>query len=168
MKRLILLAYLVVEIAAFAGLVVWLGVGWAVLITAAAAVLGLVVIARRGRAVFADLQRAARNEVAPTKPLTDTALLAGSSILLIVPGVVTTIIGLVLTVAPVRRLLAPAVAAMGVRTVDKLVGKSRLVARRYDTGTVVDGTVYVDTVVTTPGSSGPQPGPAPHQLPRGH
>lgn len=94
--RSILLSYLAIEIAAFVGLSVWLGVGWAILITLLTAVTGYVFLVARGRRVVHDLTRAARNEIRPTEPLPDTALLGLSSVLVIAPGVVTTVLGVAL------------------------------------------------------------------------
>lgn len=147
MKRLVFLAYLIIEIGVFVGLSVWLGFGWALLITVAVAGTGLLLLARRGRAVFADLARASRNEIGPTTPLTDTALLAASTMLLIVPGLVTSTLGLLLFVKPVRRAVAPGVAAFGERRFAHMVDRAGRYAAGPMSGTVIDGTVFVETTV---------------------
>ncbi|GAB18474.1 hypothetical protein GOEFS_054_00880 [Gordonia effusa NBRC 100432] len=147
MKRLIFLAYLVIEIGVFVGLSMWLNFGWALLIAIAAGGAGLILLARRGRAVFGDLARASRNEIAPGRPLTDTALLAVSTMLLVVPGIVTSVLGLLLLAKPVRRLLTPAVAAFGARKFATAVDRAGLYATGVMPGRVVDGTVFVESTV---------------------
>ncbi|MFW0790681.1 FxsA family protein [Gordonia sp. CPCC 205333] len=166
MKRLLFLAYLVVEIGVFVGLSVWLNFGWALLIAVVAGGAGLILLARRGRAVFGDLARASRNEIAPDRPLTDTALLAVSTMLLIVPGIVTSILGLLLLAKPVRRLLAPAVAAFGARKFASAVDRAGLYATGVMPGTVVDGTVFVESTVVD-STSYPHAATQP-QIERGH
>ncbi|QKT07355.1 FxsA family protein [Gordonia sp. X0973] len=146
--RWIILLYVVLEIAAFAGLTAWLGFGWALLITLGAAVGGYAFLVARGRRVVADLGRAARNEIRPTEPLPDTALLGLSSVLVILPGIVTTVLGVVLMAGPVRRVARPVVTAFGAKRVAGLVSAvgTRTV---FLGGDVIDGEV-VDTTDGTP------------------
>ncbi|GAA3043115.1 hypothetical protein GCM10010528_23410 [Gordonia defluvii] len=146
--RSILLSYLAIEIAAFVGLSVWLGVGWAILITLLTAVTGYVFLVARGRRVVHDLTRAARNEIRPTEPLPDTALLGLSSVLVIAPGVVTTVLGVALMAGPARRAARPIVTAFGAR---RLAGLVTVVSSRtvFLAGDVVDGEV-VEEAVTVP------------------
>lgn len=165
MKRLLfVLAYFAIEIAAFVAMVHFLGVGWAVLILLFAVVAGFVLLQRQGRKVFGELRRASRNEIDPKGPLTDTALLAASSMLLVVPGIVSTVVGLILLAPPVRRLLAPAVQAAGAKSFAASMNRAGLYASRgmYGRGQVIDGTVVVDSYVDpTVTSTTPA-------LPRGH
>ena len=167
MKRLIFLAYLVVEIGVFVGLSMWLGFGWALLIAVAAAGAGLILLARRGRAVFGDLARASRNEIAPADALTDTALLAVSTMLLVVPGIVTSVAGLALLAKPVRRVLTPAVSAYGERKFAGAVDRATLYATGSMPGTVIDGTVFVESTTGAPTTAYPHVIDQP-QIERGH
>ncbi|GAB11247.1 hypothetical protein GOARA_065_00410 [Gordonia araii NBRC 100433] len=147
--RWILLLYVVVEIAAFVGLSAWLGVGWALLITLLTAIAGYGFLVARGRRVVTDLRRAARNEIRPTEPLPDTALLALSSILVILPGVVSTVLGVVLMAGPTRRIARPAVTAFGARRFAGLV--SAVSARTvFLDGDVIDGDVVSSEYATDP------------------
>ncbi len=147
MKKLYLLAYAAIEIAVFVLMVKFLGVAWAVLITIAAAVLGIFLLRQQGRKVFAELRRASRNEVDPRSPLTDTALLAGSSLLMVIPGVVSTVAGIVLLAPPVRKTMRPVVAALGARRVAASMERAGLYATGVVGGPVVDGTVVSSSVV---------------------
>lgn len=141
MRLLIFLLYLAVEVAAFWAMAHYLGVVWAILITVAASAVGVVLLGRRGRAVFSDLGKASRSEISSAQPLTDTALLALSGVLTVIPGVVTTGLGMLLMLRPIRRLLTPLVALVTARRVSTLVGGPGLRPRVVVDGTVVDGTV---------------------------
>ncbi len=157
--RWALLLYVVLELATFVGLSVWLGVGWAVLITLFAGVAGYVFLLARGRRVMADLGRAARNEIRPTQPLPDTALLGLSSVLVILPGLVTTLLGVALMAGPVRRAARPLVTAFGARrfagAVSVLGARTAFLGGEVIDGDVIDGdavggTVFPGTVVEEP------------------
>jgi UPF0716 protein FxsA len=146
--RWVLLLYVVAEIAAFAGLAHWLGVGWALLITLLAGAAGYAFLAVRGNRVIRDLGKAARNEIRPTQPLPDTALLGFSTVLVILPGIVTTALGVLLMAPPVRAAARPVVTAFGARRLASVV--SVVGARTvFLDGDVIDGEV-VDVPVAVP------------------
>jgi UPF0716 protein FxsA len=88
-------------------------------------------------------------------PVADTALLAAATILMIIPGLVTSALGILLLLKPVRVLLRPMVIAVGTRKVVSAMEKNYA---RYGRGmagvTVVDGQV-VD--ITSPGPAGYDP-----------
>lgn len=162
-------AYAVLEIAAFVAMVMTLGFGWAVLISLAAVVLGFVVLRWQGGKVFDELRRASRNEVDARAPLADTALVAVSTILLVVPGVVSTVAGTLLLFPPTRRVMRPAVAAVGARRVATAMDRAGMYATGvYGAGrgaTVVEGSV-VESDTPEPGSSSSPYGT--RGLPQGH
>ncbi|WP_238419443.1 FxsA family protein [Gordonia sp. 'Campus'] len=162
-----LAVYAVLEIAAFVAMVMTLGFGWAVLISIAAVVIGLLTLQWQGRKVFGELGRAARNEVDARAPLADTALVAASTLLLIVPGVVTTAAGILLLFPPTRRVLRPVVLAAGERRVATAMDRAGMYATGlYGRGaTVVEGSV-VESDTTGHGGPGAQPGVP--RLPQGH
>ncbi|MFW0794787.1 FxsA family protein [Gordonia sp. CPCC 205515] len=143
MRLLYVFAYLAIEIGAFVAMAHFFGFAWAILITLFAVGLGFVLLQAQGKKVFAELQRASRNEVDPRGPLTDTALLAAATLLLVLPGIVSTVIGLVLLIPPVRKLLRPAVQAAGAKSFAASMNRAGLYASRgmYMRGTVIDGTV---------------------------
>ncbi|MYR05597.1 FxsA family protein [Gordonia sp. SID5947] len=165
MRMLYVIAYFAVEIGAFVAMAHFLGFAWAVLITLAAVVGGFVLLQQQGRKVFAELRRASRNEVDPRGPLTDTALLAAASLLLVVPGIVSTVVGLVLLAPPIRRVMRPVVAAAGARRFAATMDRAGIYASGMyvGRGTVIDGTVVdADGTVVDPTQ-----GPADRGLPRG-
>ncbi|TWS19841.1 FxsA family protein [Tsukamurella asaccharolytica] len=167
MKLFAFLTYIVVEIAAFAGLVSWLGFGWAVLAMIGATVLGVFMLRRTAAGVLRDLGQALDGQRSAGPALMDTAILAAAVFLLAVPGVVSTVLGLLLLVKPVRALVRPAVAYVGAKRVAAFVEESGLVTvlagRPRGFGTVVDGDVVTDQrtsaePVVDVGGPGPRPG----------
>ncbi len=169
MRPFYVLAYFAIEIGAFVAMGYFLGYAWAILVTLFAAFFGFLLLQRSGRKVFAELRRASRNEVDPRDPLIDTALLAASSLLLVVPGIVSTIVGVIMLAPPVRKLLRPAVVAVGAKRFTASMTRAGLYTTRgFVAGTVIDGTV-VDvegTAVRTPDQT--QPDQTQRELPRGH
>lgn len=166
MKLLAFLLYVVAEIAAFAGLVSWLGFGWAVLAIIGATALGVLMLRRTAAGVLRDLGSALDGQRSAGPALMDTAILASAVFLLAVPGVVSTVLGLLLLIKPVRALVRPAVAYVGAKRVASFVEESGLVTvlagRPRGFGTVVDGAVMTDPEggadVSRPGQGGPRPG----------
>ncbi|MCR8897129.1 MULTISPECIES: FxsA family protein [Gordonia] len=156
--------YALLEIAAFVAMAVTLGFGWAVLISIAAGVLGFLTLRWQGRKVFGELRRAANNEVDARAPLADTALVATSTILLVVPGVVSTVAGILLLFPPTRKVMRPVVVAVGARRMATAMDRAGLYATgiygggiRGGGATVVDGTVVEsDTPETGFGAASPQ------------
>ena len=144
--RWLLLLYVALEVAAFIGLSAWLGVGWAVLITLLVGVAGYVFLVARGRRVVTELGRAARNEIRPTEPLPDTALLGLSSVLVILPGLVTTVLGVALMTGPVRRTARPLVTAFGARRVASFVSVVGARSVFLGGGDIIDGDVVASEV----------------------
>lgn len=150
MKLLYLIAYLAIEITAFVLLIKFAGFGWALLIALATIIFGFVMLRSQGRKVFSDLRRATRNEVDPKGPLADSALLAVATILLFVPGLVTTVIGTAMLFGPVRRGLRPVVVAVGAKRVIGVMNSAGGYASGvYGRGRVIDGSV-VDEQRTRP------------------
>ncbi|ADG78806.1 FxsA cytoplasmic membrane protein OS=Tsukamurella paurometabola (strain ATCC 8368 / DSM / CCUG 35730 / CIP 100753 / JCM 10117 / KCTC 9821 / NBRC 16120 /NCIMB 702349 / NCTC 13040) OX=521096 GN=Tpau_2197 PE=4 SV=1 [Tsukamurella paurometabola] len=177
MKLLAFLTYLVVEIAAFAGLVAWLRFGWALLTVVAATAIGVLMLRRTAADVLRDLGAALDGRKSAGPALIDTALLGSSVFLLAVPGVVSTALGLLLLVRPVRAVVRPVAAYVGAKRISRFVEESGLVTvlagQPRGFGTVIDGSVddratdgrgarsepVVDGVVMDAGApGGPRPG----------
>ncbi|MEO9330102.1 FxsA family protein [Gordonia aurantiaca] len=135
--------YALLEIAAFVAMAMTLGFAWAVLITIGAGVLGFLTLRRQGRKVIGELRRAANNEVDPRTPLADTAVVAASTLLLVIPGVVSTVVGMLMLFPPTRRVLRPLVIALGARRVASAMDRAGL----YATGAFRDSRVTVDGTV---------------------
>ncbi|MCR5976516.1 FxsA family protein [Gordonia jinghuaiqii] len=164
-------AYAVLEIAAFVAMVMTLGFGWAVLITIGAAVLGFLTLRWQGRKVFGELRRAAANEVDPRDPLVDTALVAAATLLLVIPGVVSTVAGILLLFPPTRKAVRPVVVAAGARRMITAMDRAGVRATGIYAGrggaTIIDGTVVESDTRDGGTGTGSMPADAP-RLPYGH
>ncbi|MFT4125245.1 MAG: FxsA family protein [Gordonia sp. (in: high G+C Gram-positive bacteria)] len=169
MRLVSVLTYLAVEIGVFVALCLTLGFGWAVLINLAAALAGFVMLRRQGAKVVGELRRASRNETAPGGALADGALVAVATVLLVIPGVVATVLGIILLAPPARRALRPVVTAFGARTIVTLVERNGLSATgTYPRADVIDGTVVERSDGTTHLADETRWSATPPQLPRGH
>ncbi|AVH23366.1 FxsA family protein [Nocardia cyriacigeorgica] len=152
MPAVVFLAYLVVEIAAFVGVAQWIGVMPAILVLIACSAAGMLLIGSQGRRVFEQFRRAGRGEIAPGTAVADGALVATGSVLMFVPGLVTSVFGLLLLLPPTRALLRPLLAAVTARRMQ------RVAARMPYRGVVIDGDDVVDGVVVTEWYDDPRPG----------
>ncbi|KQR98569.1 hypothetical protein ASG12_09050 [Williamsia sp. Leaf354] len=150
MKLAVFATYLLVEIGAFVGLVYAIGFWWTLLATFAAVIIGFAMLRRQGARVFAELRAAADGSTDSVRPLTDTALLAGSVFLLFLPGIVSTVLGILLLLGPVRALARPLVAAVGARRVVTAMNRYGAAGGR---GIVVEGEVVDPTHPASPGST---------------
>jgi UPF0716 protein FxsA len=98
------LALLVLELAVAIAVGRWIGAGWAVLALLALSSLGGVTIARAGTSTFAEVDARVRRGEPPGTGIADSAVLFIAGLLLVVPGFVTGVVGLLLLVPPVRAL----------------------------------------------------------------
>ena len=106
----LLLIYAVVELMALIGLAATIGVGWTLLVLLATLVLGLVLLAPLGGWQLGRQLMQLRSGLAePQSAVSESALVALASGLVLVPGLVTTALGLLLLVPPGSA--APAAAA---------------------------------------------------------
>ncbi|WFN94741.1 FxsA family protein [Gordonia sihwensis] len=164
--RYLFVGYVIAEIAAFWAMAHFLGFAWAFLITVLAAGVGFAVLGRRARTLGTDMRKAMRNEIGAGRPITDSALFAVTATLMILPGIVSTIVGLLLMTPPARRLLRPVVAATAARRATAMAGRMTVIdlggrpagGRGFGFGGhgYVDGTVegvVVDTTVRNPDGS---------------
>jgi UPF0716 protein FxsA len=142
------LLYLVVEIVALVALASWIGVGWTVVVLLAGSVLGLWLARREGLRAVRALADAARDRRVVHVELTDGLLVAMGGLLLVVPGLVTDVAGLLLLLPPTRSLVRRRM----VREAELRAPELRTARIRAD-GTVVDGEVVADGPPRyTPGS----------------
>ncbi|RMI31419.1 FxsA family protein [Nocardia stercoris] len=138
------LVYVVVEIAALVAVGHFIGAVPTILLLIACSALGMVAVRGQGRKVFQQFRRAADGEIPPGTAVADGLLVGLGAVLMLVPGLVTTVLGLLL-VLPTRALARPVVAAVATRKIDR----ATMAAGYY--GTVVDpsGDVVDATVVDT-------------------
>lgn len=149
MKLAVFVGYVAVEIAAFVGLVYAIGFWWTLLLTLGAIVLGFALLRRQGAKIFAEMRLAQADPGAAARSLTDAALLAFATVLFFIPGLVTTVVGILLMLPPVRALARPAVAAVGARRMTRVVDRFGPMAGGGVT--VIDGEVvdpYPPTTVS--------------------
>jgi UPF0716 protein FxsA len=152
--------YVLVELAAVIALAYTIGFGWTVLLLLGTFAVGLAVA---GSQATRQLQRLRSGLATPQGAASDGVLIALGSVLTIVPGFVTSVLGLVLLLPPTRAVARPAVmalAARGLGRVPLLVTSTgyRPVRRDYIDGEVLDVT---DDVIDLdpPRLPGTSPGP---------
>ncbi len=125
------LLYAVVELAAVVALAWAIGLGWTLLLVLATLVVG---IALAGSQVKRQIRRVRSGPTEPKGALTDSALIGLGTVLVVVPGIVTTALGLLLLLPPTRAVARPAVALLAAKRVPLIVTRRR----DYIDGEVVD------------------------------
>lgn len=111
------IVYLVVEIATFAAVVSWLGAVPAILLLVASSAAGMLLLGSQWRRVGEQFRRAARAEITPGTAVADGALVVLGSVLMFVPGLVTSVVGLLMLLPPTRALFRPVLAGLAARRV---------------------------------------------------
>ena len=91
-----------IEIVGFILVASWIGVGWTILLTLATSVLGWVLLARQGVRALAELRERARSRRPAGRELGDAGLIAVGGLLMVLPGFVGDVIGL-LCLLPITR-----------------------------------------------------------------
>jgi UPF0716 protein FxsA len=126
------LIYVVVELAVVVALASTIGLGWTLLLLLAAFVAGL---ALAGSQLKRQLARLRSGLTTPQSQLaTDGAMVALGSVLVVVPGLVTTAAGLLLLLPPTRAVARPLLTAMAVRGIGRrapLITVTTVGADRY-------------------------------------
>jgi UPF0716 protein FxsA len=114
MAMRLFLLYAVVEVAVIVALVSTVGLGWALLISLATFVLGLVLA---GSQLKRQLHRLRSGLTATTAQgaVTDSALVALGTVLVVVPGLASTVIGALLLLPPTRVAARPVITALAAR-----------------------------------------------------
>ncbi|RRQ28706.1 FxsA family protein [Rhodococcus sp. Eu-32] len=134
------LLYVVVEVAALVAVGSAIGVLWTVLLLIAGSVVGLVLVRSQGRRVMEGLRAASRGERTPAGAVADGVLFAVGSVAMFVPGLVTTVFGILLLLPVSRWALRPLVLAAAARWMPSVA-----VATRRMRPTVIDGEVIGET-----------------------
>jgi UPF0716 protein FxsA len=115
MVRRLLLIYGVVELAAIIALVSTIGVGWTLLVLLATFFLGFVILAPAGGwQLSRQLVHLRLGLEEPRSALSDGAIVTVATGLVLVPGLVTTALGLLLLVPPIRALARPGLTSIAV------------------------------------------------------
>ena len=102
------------EVLVFALVASWIGLGWTILLALATTALGFVLVARQGARTIADLRDRARTRQGPGRALGDAGLVGLGGLLMVLPGFLGDLVGLLCllpgTRSVVRALLARFVA----------------------------------------------------------
>ncbi|WP_028477803.1 FxsA family protein [Nocardia sp. CNY236] len=139
MAALMFVLYATVEIAAFGAVGWWIGVLPTILVLLAASAVGMLMVAAQGRRVLEQLRRAGRGQVGPDVVVADGVMVAGGAVLLFVPGLVTSLCGLLLLVPPVRLLLRPVLTAVAARRFAEATARAPYGGVIIDADSVIDG-----------------------------
>lgn len=83
----------------------WIGVGWTVLAALATTALGWVLLARQGTRALAELRERARERRPPGRALGDAGLIAVGGVLMVLPGFLGDVVGLLCLLPPTRFLV---------------------------------------------------------------
>ena len=108
------------ELVVFVLVAQWIGVGWTILATLATSVLGWMLLARQGTRALAELRERARTRRSPGAELGDAGLVAAGGLLMVLPGFIGDVIGLLCLIPGTRNLVRG--------------GLTRLVAARLPVG----------------------------------
>jgi UPF0716 protein FxsA len=90
------------EVTVFVLVATWIGIGWTILATLATSALGVVLLGRQGTKALADLRERARNRRSAGRELGDAGLVAAGGLLMVLPGFIGDVVGL-LCLLPVTR-----------------------------------------------------------------
>jgi UPF0716 protein FxsA len=139
MAMRLFLIYVVVELAVIVALTSTIGFGWTVLALLGTSLLGFVLA---GSQVKRHIRRLRAGFTTPQGAVTDGALVALGTVLVFVPGLVTTAAGLLLLLPPTRAATRPVLTAMAARRVP-LITVAGSAPRRDATrhGDYIDGEV---------------------------
>lgn len=150
MAMRIFLVYVLVELAVVIALVSTIGFGWTFLLVVGTFAVGL---ALAGSQVKRQVQRLRAGLRSPQDTMPDGVLVALGIVLTVVPGLVTSALGLLLLLPPTRAVARPAVTALAARGLGRMplvvVNGTRRPGdpsrprpgREYVDGVVVDGEV---------------------------
>lgn len=156
MPIIVFLLYVVVEVTAL----IWVGSALGVLATlallAVGFVAGLALLRAQGRRSLAGLREAVGAGRSADREVADGALVALGAVLFLVPGLVTSVLGILLLLPPVRSLVRPLLLSAAARRVVTVPAGFGRVAFR---GRVVEGQV-VEEPVMKPGTVTPTTPPA--------
>lgn len=121
-------AYFIVEITTFILLGMWIGFGWAVLTIIGLFLAGMVVSAWQLKSLT---QRVASNTEHPGKLTADAALTVVGAFMVAVPGIITTVSGLLLLLPPTRALIRSIIGASARAALARFGGSAFTTVTQY-------------------------------------
>lgn len=121
MAMRLFLLYVVVELAVLAALISTIGFGWTLLLVAGAFLLGLALAGSQLRRHLRRL-RSGLTLADAQGAVTDSVLVALGTVLVVIPGVASSVLGGLLLLPPTRAAARPVITAMAARRAPLIVG----------------------------------------------
>lgn len=138
--------YVIVEVAALVAVGSAIGVLWTVLLLMAGSAVGLVLVRVQGKRVMEGLRAASRGERAPGVAVADGVLFAIGSVAMFVPGLVTSVLGILLLLPVTRWAVRPLVLLVAARWMPTVAATTSRMRP-----TVIDGEVVPESAGTPDG-----------------
>jgi UPF0716 protein FxsA len=110
------LLYVIVEVSALVALTSAVGIGWTIIAVAAAFVVGLILAGSQARRALGQLRRGVRS---PGGAVADGALIALGTVAVVIPGLVSSAIGLLMLLPPIRAVLRPVLTLVAARQLSR-------------------------------------------------
>lgn len=146
--RLFLL-YVVLEIAVIVALTATIGIGWTLLMLVGAFTVGLVLAGSQLRRQLRRLRSGLSADAVPDAAQ-DSLLVALGTVFVVIPGLASSVLGLLLLLPPTRAVARPLVTALAARRMPLItVGAAGLRHTTQPRGDYIDGEV-IDVVDTDP------------------
>ena len=121
------------EVVVFVLVAGWIGVGWTLLATLATSALGWALLARQGTRALAELRERARERRPSGRAVGDAGLIAVGGLLMVLPGFLGDVVGLLCLLPPTRFLVRGLLARVLVtRLPAELRGPVRVRSRRAE------------------------------------
>ncbi|MGV9798035.1 FxsA family protein [Mycobacterium sp. NPDC003449] len=146
MAKRLFLVYALVEIAVLVALVATIGFGWTVLLLTASFLVGLLLAGSQLRRQLRRLQ-GGLTAAGTHGALTDSVLLALGTVLVVVPGLASSVLGALLLLPPTRAAARPVLTAMAARRAPVVTaaswaaGMAGTAGYRANRGDYIDGEV---------------------------
>ena len=134
MAMRLFLLYTVIEMAVIIALTATIGLGWTVLALIGAFVFGAALAGSQLRRQLTQLRRGLRD---PRAQVTDSALVGLGTVLVLMPGLLTSVAGLLMLAPPTRTMMRPVAAALAARGISRRVTFIRTTPDYID-GEVID------------------------------
>ncbi|MCV2489093.1 FxsA family protein [Geodermatophilus sp. YIM 151500] len=129
--RLLIGLLALVEAVVFVLVAAWIGVGWTLLAALATTAVGWALLARQGSRALAELRERTRSGLPAGRALGDTGLVAAGGLLMVLPGFVGDLVGLLCLLPGTRGLVRGLVGrAVAARLPDALRGPVRVHSAR--------------------------------------
>jgi UPF0716 protein FxsA len=142
MAMRLFLTYLVVELAVIVALVSTIGFGWTVLLLLGTFVLGLALAGSQVKRHIRRLQAGLSARTAQGT-VTDSVLVALGTVLVVVPGLASSVLGVLVLLPPTRAVARPVVTAMALRRAPLITAATAAAGYRSTAGRgdYIDGEV---------------------------